>query len=355
MNELIINTHMHTRFSDGTGSHKYIAEAALKAGLDGVIVTDHNIWVKGAEKYYEVNGRKVIVLVGEEVHDQDRVPQKNHLLIFNTEKEMAIFADDPQKLIDAVRQRRGLCFFAHPHDPPMPLINEPDISWVDDQVKGFTGMEIWNDFSEFKARVHSFLDAIILIFNPRFISQKPFKEALEKWDVFISRGIKVVAIGSSDAHELEIKRGFIKRPVFPYSHHFLGINNHLLTTTALTGNFDKDKKIIYSAFQRGHLFIGYDRPDPTFGFRFSAVTEREQGIMGDCLQYENGATLQINLPRTCQVHLIHNGSMIKRWNNEKLMTMAVTKPGAYRVEAYTNYLGKERGWIFSNPIYLKPI
>jgi hypothetical protein len=30
-----------------------------------------------------------------------------------------------------------------------------------------------------------------------------------------------------------------------------------------------------------------------------------------------------------------------------------TLPGAYRVEAYIDYLGLKRGWIFSNPIYIR--
>ena len=39
------NMHMHTRYSDGTVWHADIAAAAIDAGLDFVIVTDHNIWV----------------------------------------------------------------------------------------------------------------------------------------------------------------------------------------------------------------------------------------------------------------------------------------------------------------------
>jgi hypothetical protein len=31
----------------------------------------------------------------------------------------------------------------------------------------------------------------------------------------------------------------------------------------------------------------------------------------------------------------------------------VESPGVYRVEAYIEFKGKRRGWIFSNPIYVK--
>ena len=49
MPEVIVNLHMHTRYSDGDGSHTDIVQAALRAGLDAVIVTDHNVWVNGPE------------------------------------------------------------------------------------------------------------------------------------------------------------------------------------------------------------------------------------------------------------------------------------------------------------------
>ena len=49
MQEIVVNLHMHTRYSDGSGSHKDIANAAIQTGLDAVIVTDHNVLVEGVE------------------------------------------------------------------------------------------------------------------------------------------------------------------------------------------------------------------------------------------------------------------------------------------------------------------
>ena len=43
MPEIVINLHMHTTYSDGSGTHADIANAAIKAGLDAVIITDHNV------------------------------------------------------------------------------------------------------------------------------------------------------------------------------------------------------------------------------------------------------------------------------------------------------------------------
>jgi predicted metal-dependent phosphoesterase TrpH len=60
MHELVINLHMHTPYSDGFGTHDQIAAAAMRAGLDAVIVTDHNVWVNGPEDYYQDGDRRVL-------------------------------------------------------------------------------------------------------------------------------------------------------------------------------------------------------------------------------------------------------------------------------------------------------
>ena len=64
---------MHTPYSDGANWHAEIADEAMPAGLDFIIVTDHNPWVDGLEGYYE-NEHGRVLLVGEEVHDMRRDP-----------------------------------------------------------------------------------------------------------------------------------------------------------------------------------------------------------------------------------------------------------------------------------------
>ena len=153
MEEIIINLHMHTRNSDGSGSHQDIAEAALKCGLDAVIVTAHNVLLPDFEGYFTVGNKKVLMLIGEEIHDQGREPQKNHLLVFGAEKELATFARDPQTLIRAVHEAGGMAFIAHLNDPAAPAFGERDISWVDWPLTNLTGIELWNGLSELKSLV----------------------------------------------------------------------------------------------------------------------------------------------------------------------------------------------------------
>ncbi len=167
MYEYVINLHMHTRYSDGHGSHADIVNTAMAVGLDAVIVTDHNVLVDGPQNVYQNGSQRLLMMVGEEVHNQVLQPQKNHLLVIGANRELAHLADDTQKLLDAVNHSGGVAYIAHPNDPAAPAVNEPDITWEDWDVQGFTGIELWNGMSEFKSLLRSKLHAIYYAFNPR--------------------------------------------------------------------------------------------------------------------------------------------------------------------------------------------
>src|SRR5512143_670700 len=268
MPEIVVNLHMHTRYSDGTGSHADIAAAALRAGLDAVIVTDHNVLIQGAEGYYRQGRRKVLVLVGEEIHDQDRVPQKNHLLVFAVSQDFAPLADDPSALVRAIRQAGGLSFIAHPDDPAAATFGETDISWVDWSVSDFTGMELWNGLSELKTLIPTRLHAVLYAFFPSLVAHAPISSSLKKWDELLLKS-RVVAVGGSDAHALHARMGPLHRTLYPYDFHFRAVNTHVLIPEPLTGDHAEDRRTVYEALGAGHCFIGYDLPLSTRGFRFT--------------------------------------------------------------------------------------
>ncbi len=352
MNELTINLHIHTVYSDGSATHAEIAQAALKCGLDAVIITDHNVYVQGMDGYHRSGSHQTLLLVGEEIHDQARDPQKNHLLVIGAGKELATYAEDPQTLIDNVRKAGGLSFIAHPIDPELPAFNEDDISWEAWDAQGFTGIELWNGFSELKTIVKSKIGALLYAYFPEFIPHGPLPGTLKLWDVQLAKGQRVVAVGGSDSHARHMSMGPLKRTIFPYEYHFSTINTHLLVPEPLTGNLDTDRNMIYTALAEGHAFVGNDLPAPTKGFRFSAHGRQGSVIMGDEISGESAVTLQVRLPQQAECRLLFNGEVIKTIKGEAL-THLVSQSGIYRVEAYQNYLGKRRGWIFSNPIYVK--
>ena len=353
MNELLINLHMHTTYSDGSGTHADIVDAALEAGLDAVITTDHNVLVSGPAGYYQEGDQKVLLLVGEEIHDQTAVPQKNHLLVIGVEKEMAKLADDTQHLVDSINAVNGLAFIAHPVDPAAPAFKEPDISWEKWEVENFTGIELWNAMSEFKSLMKSWLRAAFYVFNPRLVAHGPFPSAIERWDQLLESGKRVVAVGGSDAHAFKVSVGPIRKTVFPYKFHFQAVNTHLIIDEPLNGDIKHDRDLIHRALKEGHAFIGYDLPGDTRGFRFTAQGKDQSVWMGDKITLDQGVTLQICLPQRAECRLLRNGQLIKTWTKREICSFITSDPGVYRVEVYLRYMGKRRAWIFSNPIYVR--
>ena len=325
MHEIIVNLHMHTRYSDGSGTHKDIAKAALKTGLDVVIVTDHNVLVQGFEGYYKEKNKRVLMLIAEEIHDQDRDPQKNHLLAFGTGRELATLADDPQLLINKVRETGGLAFLAHPDDPAAPTFHETDISWEDWSVQNYTGIELWNALSELKTVIPTKLHAAFLAFFPAFVAHGPIPSTMAKWDELLGTGERVVAIGGSDAHALHMSMGPISRVIFPYEFHFRGVNTHVILTEPLTGDSNTDRKQVYDAMGDGRAFIGYDLPAPTKGFRFTAQGRDKTVIMGEEIPAKGGVTLQARLPLSGEIRLIKDGQLLQKWDKQTICTHITTE------------------------------
>jgi len=168
MKELIANIHIHTSYSDGSKSHAEIAKDAIKAEVDAIFFTDHNVYIEQVGGYFSNSDGRVLMIIGEEIHDQNAFPQKNHLLAFGVGKSLSKLADNRQILINTIHSLGGLSFISHPYDPALPAFNEPDISWEDWSVNGFTGIELWNGFSELKVRVKKRLVPIFMHFSQTF-------------------------------------------------------------------------------------------------------------------------------------------------------------------------------------------
>lgn len=352
MHEIVLNLHLHTRYSDGGGSHRDIAAAAAKCSLDAVLVTDHNVLVPAMRGYYREGARRVLMLVGEEVHDRNRDPQKNHLLVFGAQREMAGLAAEPESLMRSINDAGGLSFIAHPTDPAARAFGEADISWVDWSNENFTGIEVWNGFSELKNLIPTKLHGLLYAFFPALVAHGPPEDTLRKWDE-LTLARRVVGIGGSDAHALPMRMGPLHRVVYPYVFHFRTINTHVLLGQPLEGEAARDEQTIYAAMAAGRCFIGYDLPFPTRGFRFTAPAAESETTMGDEVSVRGGVTLQVHLPSFAEIRLLRNGKAVKTAAHAQALTWLAMEPGAYRVEVYRRYRGRRRGWIFSNPIYIR--
>ena len=351
MYEYAGNVHMHTPYSDGAKWHQEIAYEAISAGLDFIIITDHNIWVDGLEGYYENEHGRILLLVGEEIHDTRRVPQANHFLAFGADTELSTYASNLPNLVRETHEKGGYGFLAHPFDPAAPSIGEGSLGWQDWDIEGYAGLEIWNYMSEFKGLLGNKLRNLRVVLRPEKYISGPDPKTLARWDELLSQGKQCIAIGGSDAHGLTYKLGPLKRIIFPYRYLFRTVNTHVLVKEELNGDLTRDKQIIHDAIGRGNSWIGYDLPRDTSQFRFSGQS-KSKGIMGDQIRLGIGATLQVKTPNKCRIRLVKDGLTVAECDLDENLTHIPVEAGAYRVECYISYLGQERGWIFSNPIYL---
>ncbi len=337
------NIHIHTQRSDGTGSVPQLAQAAEKAGLDFLVITDHNTMDKEEEGYHG----GVLVLIGEEVHIPNA--RENHLLCLGIEEDVSAQAHDPQAVIDRVRQQGGLTFLAHPIERSAPLV--PEIyPWTDWRVRGFTGIELWNYMSSFREFATNKLMGLLLSFLPQMFPVGPLPETLSLWDDLLAEG-PVVAIGGSDAHGQYYRLGPIRRRIFPYEFLFRAVNTHILTPRRFSREAQADARLVYDALAQGHAWVAYDLIYPTDHFRFWATWEGNYAISGDTIPLKGEVSLHVVLPAPARILLRRNGVVIQE-NVGQTLYHRVSDAGTYRVEVWKKAWGKERGWIFANPIYI---
>lgn len=352
MNEYVGNLHVHSTYSDGTGTVEEIARAANRAGLDFVGLTDHNTLAglhEGKEKYYG----KTLVLIGMEIGDEH-----NHYLAWRINREVPDNLDNPQVFIDAVKNKGGIGFIAHPFEVGCKYgFSGKAFTWDHWEVWGFTGICIWNFVSQWKGPLTSPWKAVYYFFNRRAAVTGPDSNTLAKWDEKSARG-RVVAIGGTDAHAFRFGFGPIRPKIFSYRYLFKTINTHILTKEPLTGDVKEDKRLVYHALEKGHCFVSYDLLGSGRGFEFTGSTASQKVIMGDELNLAGGVKLSVRLPKAAQVRLIRDG-LLWRESYGAFHMFTAKKPGVYRAEvlkksAIGGLGGRLRPWIFSNPIYVRP-
>ncbi len=364
------NIHMHTTHSDGVGTFAQVVDAAHQAQVDFIFVTDHNVLVREQEEGYR---RGVLALVGEEAHDDDRVPQRNHLLCLGITQDVASYARDPQVLINSVREQGALTFLAHPFEE-VTIKATLHWGWENWEANDYTGVELWNYMSAFRGFTTSTLRSLLMGYFPHYFLRGPLPVMLRKWDE-LTQTRAVVAIGGSDVHAHTYQIGPFRRIFLPYAHCCRALNTHILTPTPFLGSpsqdvdlhheaVQHDRALLLTALQQGHCWTGYDLVAPSRGFRFAAWQAAQadspfasppHAHMGDTLAAatrDNVTHFRVITPQAGEIRLLRNGQVVRQQRGQELIYSS-DQPGVYRVEVWKRRWGAPRGWIFSNPIYVR--
>jgi len=312
LHDLACVVHLHSTWSDGTGTVAQIVSAGQRAGVDVVMLTDHNTRAGAVDEGWHGS---VLLLVGEEVTPQ----RADHTLVFD-----------------------GLSFAAHPWSRGSRRFERfgPGMPHTGLSSPGLTGVELWSFVTDTAERIQSVREGLLFAAAPLRVLDHPPPLNLSEWDR-MCRSRRVVAIGGLDAHQIGIRvRGRVPLRLMGYARSFKQLRTHVLCSALPSGSLERDRALVYDALREGRCYIAVDALAPARGFAFWAGDGDGALAMGGEAEF-GGQTLCASVPRPAQLRLIRDGAVVTSWEADR--------PGAYRVEARL----RDRTWILSNPIYLR--
>jgi hypothetical protein len=344
MHDLACVVHLHSTYSDGTGTVRQIAKAGRRAGVDVVLLTDHDTLAaarSGEEGWYG----DVLLLVGEEVSPR----RGNHYLAFGLDEEIDHSQLDAAGICRAVRAAGGFGFAAHPFSHGSERFKRAGTGMPFDALdcEALDGIELWSFVTDTGESVRSVREMVRFVATPGRVLDHPPRRNMEAWDE-LCRTRRVVAIGGLDAHQFGKRIG----PVVPlrimgYHRSFRYIRTHVLCESAPTGELEPDREAVYEALRSGRCYIAVDSIAPARGFTFEA-DDLPMGAEAPAARRK----LTARTPSDAKLRLLRDGREIAGAVGRTLEA-EVEEPGVYRVEALRDKHGRERTWILSNPIYLR--
>ncbi|MBS13645.1 MAG: hypothetical protein CME19_18850 [Gemmatimonadetes bacterium] len=333
--EWIVAIHAHSIYSDGSGTVEEIIQAGQDAGLDVLILTDHNT-LEARERGYEGWHDRLLLIVGDEVSSR-----QGHCISLGTQTHV----DHKQSLhgiLQDIHDQDGLSFIAHPYGKARPLLKTHDHSWKDWSADSMTGLELWSYMFDWASTFH-YTRFPRYYQSPDDYLTGPNPATVRKWDELCQRK-RVVAFGGVDAHAKSYP--ILPWVVFPYEMLFGTIRTHLLLDTPPTGDATSDIESVLTGLAAGQAFLTHDGRADSKGTRFGTLDGNLS--IGHETTFEGPVELMFDLPLEAQITLLCNGRPI-RHEVTNALKHDVEEPGIYRIEAT---LG-DRPWLYTNPIYLR--
>lgn len=339
--------HIHSTYSDGSGSVEAIIRAAQGAGLEWIILTDHDTL---AGLPYQGWHDNLLVIVGHEI-----TPDRNHFLALNVDQVISNTLA-PQDFVDEVYARGGFGIIAHPDERVANAVKDI-YRWDDWSVDGprqregrVIGIELWNQLSDWGEH-YSKPKALLHYLFPRIAMTGPTPKTLKWWDELNMAGKRTFGVGGVDAHAIRQRVPGGHLEVFPYPYSFRTITNYLLLDQPLSRDAETAINQVYAALTAGRSYFvnRLDGEVPALSFNASRLNERSDDtwIAGDTVQLA-GSPLLISADAKADAYLrlIHNGRVVT--SGIRSLRHSINQPGIYRLEGYRG----GRPWFYTNPIYV---
>ena len=343
MHDLACVIHLHSTYSDGTGTVRQIARAGRRAGADVVLLTDHDTLAakrNGEEGWYG----DVLLLVGEEVSPRRR----NHYLAFGIDEEIDHSAARRRRHLRArSRAAGGFGFAAHPFSEGSERFKRagPGMPFDALDCEALDGIELWsfvNDTGE--AVCERPRDGAL----PGRAGPRPRPPARAQ----------PARLGRALPHAPGRRDRRPRRPPVRQADRAgraaaadglppLAFATSAPTCCATVDGEPTDREAGLRGAARGALLHRgrLDRARARLRLRGRRPADGRRGA---------GAAphARVRTPADARLRLLRDGARSRRPPAAR-STAEVEEPGVYRVEALRRAGGRERTWILSNPIYLR--
>ena len=338
--------HIHTDYSfDGNVKMPDVIRSAKKAGLDFIVITDHfrmDAKRDGWEGWHD----GLLVIVGEEIS-----PRYNHYLAIGIETPIIAWkkSSDPQEYMDAVRNQGGIGLIAHPDHTGAPGFGVWAYPWNDWNVKGYTGVSIWDMMTDWQEKLTSLPRALLAFAFPTRMISGPKQVTLGRWDDLNKTG-KVAGFGEIDNHNSRKTYFGHDFRIFPFDFAFRTIRTHILLREKLSADVQVAKKQVIEAIKSCSLYVAQEHELGAKGFEFRIYDAEETAYTGGDFKFKGKpAILEAKIPHQGLLRVIRDGAVILE-QKKAYANVEIEQAGVYRIEARRRTIFGYRPWIYSNHI-----
>jgi PHP domain-containing protein len=344
--------HVHSRYSDGTGTFDEIAAAAAAAGLQFVIVTDHGNGTRDPEPPSYRSG--VLMIDAVEISTD-----AGHVVALDLPRAPYPIAGDPRDVLDDIHRLGGFAIAAHPGSL------KPALRWGDWEA-AFDGLEWLNADSEWRDEFWGSLGKVLLTYSFRptetlaGLLDRP-SEVLQQWDRLVARR-RVSALAGADAHA---RLGFRQREPYEdrvlwrapsYQASFEAFVNHVVLDGPLIGDAAVDAATVLSAIREGRIFTSVDGIARLSRFEAKATVGPAVARPGEYLDVPGPVAIdaRIAAPEGTTLVLLKDGAPIYDGASNEIRVDVGNAPGAYRIEARlpASITRSSVPWLLTNPMYV---
>jgi hypothetical protein len=358
--------HIHTSRSDGAADRATIAQAASRAGLRFVILTDHGDGTRPLDPPAYLHG--VLCIDAVEISTDG-----GHYVALDLPAAPYPLGGAPAAVVEDVARLGGFGIAAHPDSP------KPPLQWRD-RTAPIDGIEWLSADTEWRNESRRALTRAALGYflrpGPALATLLDRPATLNHWDVMV-RTRRVVALAAHDAHggigrtAEDGNRQFVAG-VPSYEASFQTFAIRVQMDRPFSGDAARDARALVTAIRAGRVFTTIDALAGPGLLEFYAETTSGRIEMGSAIAAGTPARLvaRVLAPPGAQV-LIVDDSLLRRRGGlsalgasrrlapdgtQELHAQLGAGEGAFRVEVNVPSAPGTPPvpWLLSNPIYFLP-